>query len=253
MSKFEQVKPEEVGDNKQIGKAKWVHSCTTLAGTHNGVTLPDAGRPLVNPMATMLFKIGNLASGTWFSKFYDFRLEWFGFTSKEKHITLKEGKEKIQHLVSLKEDNIYYELSTEGATELLKKTKVYDNIYYFSYYGRRTRRKFGIEYPSKDIWLPLRLFSPFECLYSDANHKGEYWQANDGIVNVGAAHHPDGQPFVEFDTIKNFSDIKPGIWHSMPVEWKDHTSYMGVGETDKGYENYFKEIVDRITDLPVIE
>ncbi|MDO5448970.1 MAG: hypothetical protein Q4F70_05120 [Clostridia bacterium] len=245
--------PSELSDLFKGGKAKWVHSCTTLAGTHNGVTLPDAGRPLVKPMSTLLFKIGRIASGTWFSRFYDFRLEWYGFASKEKHIDKETGNAAIKHYVNNTVDNIYYELSTTGAKECLGKTKTYDNIYYFSYYGRRTRRKAGIEYPSKDIWLPLRLFSPFECLYSDAEHKGELWQANDGIVNMGAAHHPDGQPFVEFDTIKNFEDIKPGIWNVMPVEWKDHTSYMGVGEKHDVFQNYFKEMVGRVTDLPVIE
>ncbi|MBQ0135693.1 MAG: hypothetical protein KBS43_03045 [Oscillospiraceae bacterium] len=246
--------PSELSDLFKGGKKNWVHSCTTLAGTHNGVTLPDAGRPLVKPMATALFTIGNLTSGTWFSRFYDFRLEWFGFTSKEEHIPYSVGKEKIKHLVDLDEDNIYYELSTEGAPKLLSKTKAYDNIYYFSYYGRRTRRKAGIEYPSKDIWFPLRIFSPFECLYSDDTHKGELWQANDGIVNMGAAHHPDGQPFVEFADLKNgIADVKPGIWNVMPVEWKDHTSYMGVGETDEGYDEYMKTLVANVCALPTID
>ena len=233
------------------GKANWVHTEVTFAATHNGVTLPDAARPLVAPMAEALFAVGNLGSGTWFSRFYDFRLEWFGFTSKEKHIPF--SWDKIKNLAHKEQDNIYWELSTTGGSESLKNTKVYDNIYYFSYYGRRTRRKGTLEYPSADIWLPLRLFSPFECLYSDADHKGEEWQANDGIVNVAAAHHPAGQPFVEYSTLASDADIKPGIWHVMPQEWKDHTSYMGVGEKHDDYQNYFKEIIHRIDTLPSID
>ncbi len=240
----------ELSDLFKGGKANWIHAEVTLAGTHNGVTLPDAGRPLVKPMSTALFAIGNLTSGTWFSRFYNFRLEQFGFCSTEKHIPL--SMDKINHLTSLEKDNIYYELSTKGAKDCMKDYKIYDNIYYFSYYGRRTRRKFGIEYPSKDIWLPLRLFSPFECLYSDKDHKGESWQANDGIVNVAAAHHPDGQPFVEYADLKSDADIKPGEWVVMPQEWKDHTSYMGVGENHEVYQNFFKEIVNRCSSLPTI-
>ncbi|MBR6512819.1 MAG: hypothetical protein IKT24_05080 [Clostridia bacterium] len=245
--------PDDLSDLFKGGKANWVHSCTCLAGTHNGVTLPDAARPLVDPVTGVCYMLGNLVSGTWFSRFYDFRLEWYGFTSKEKHIKLKDGKKKRKDLVAHKEDNIFYELSTTGAMDLLGKTKTYDNIYYFSYYGRRTRRRGSFEYPSKDIWLPLRLLSPFECLYSDANHKGEFWQANDGIVNVGAAHHPEGQPYVEYKDLTGDADIKPGIWTVMPVEWKDHTSYMGVGETDEGFNQFFKDILNRVSDLPVIE
>ncbi len=226
------------------GKKNWIHGCVTLAGTHNGVTLPDAGRPLVKPMAAVLYGIGNLTSGTWFSRFYDFKLDRFGFTSKTKHI--KFNKEAIKHVVNLEKDNIFYELSTKGAVECMKNYKIYDNIYYFSYYGRRTRRKFGIEIPTKDIWFPLRLFSPFECLYKDSTH-GKDWQPNDGIVNVMAAHHPDGQPFVEY---KDGMDIKPGIWNVMPEEWKDHTSYMGVGEDADTYHKYYKDMVNMICALP---
>lgn len=241
---------DELSDLFKGGKADWIHAEVTLAGTHNGVTLPDAARPLVKPASAALFAVGNLVSGTWFSKFYNFRLEQFGFCSTEKHI--KFSKDKIAHLVNLERDNIYYELSTTGAMECMKDYKTYDNIYYFSYYGRRTRRKAGIEYPSKDIWFPLRLFSPFECLYSDDTHKGEAWQANDGIVNVAAAHHPEGQPFVEYADLKSDADIKPGVWTVMPQEWKDHTSYMGVGENHEVYQNFFKDIVLRIDNLPAI-
>lgn len=244
--------PDDLSDLFKGGKADWVHSCVTLAGTHNGVTLPDAARPLVDPATSLLFTIGNLVSGTWFSRFYDFRLEWYGFTSKKEHIKRKDGKDKIKALVAHQEDNIFYELSTEGGTKLLENSKTYDNIYYFSYYGRRTRRNGKREIPTKDMWAPLRLFSIFECFYEDETHKGEQWQANDGLVNLGAAHHPDGQPFVEYASLASDADIKPGIWNVMPIEWKDHTSYMGIGETDAGYNQFFKDMLDRITDLPVI-
>ena len=102
------------------------------------------------------------------------------------------------------------------------------------------------------MWAPLRLFSIFECLYSDAAHQGEQWQANDGLVNIAAAHHPEGQPFVEYASLASDADIKPGIWNVMPIEWKDHTSYMGVGETDEGYNEFFKEMITRINNLPTI-
>ena len=247
------TEPSELSDLFKGGKQKWVHAAVTLAATHNGVTLPDAARPLVNPLATFLYKIGNATSGTWFAKFYDFNLDWYGFTSRDNHISLKEGKQKIRDLLAHEEDNIYYELSTTGGTACLAKTKTYDNIYYFSYYGRRTRRHGSFELPTRDMWAPFALFSIFECLYSDETHKGEEWQANDGLVNVAAAHHPIGQPFVEYSTLASDADIRPGIWNVMPQEWKDHTSYMGIGETDEGYNEFFKEMITRINNLPVIE
>ena len=73
--------------------------------------------------------------------------------------------------------------------------------------------------------------------------------ATDGLVNIPAAHHPFGQPWQDFDA----DNIKAGIWNVMPQEWKDHTPYMGVLETKEDYANFFLEIADRVTDLPVIE
>lgn len=230
------------------GKQKWIHSCTTLAATHSGVTLPDAARPLVNPMAYAVFGIGNLVSGTVLARFYDFGLDRFGLSSKTEHLKL--NKAGLKKLVNMKADNIFWELSTEGGTELTKNYKTYDDIYYFSYGGKRTKTHLGglIELPTKDMWLPLRLFSIFECLYTDKDH-GKDWRPNDGLVNVPASLAPLNEPRTDF--VSNDA-CKPGVWNVMPLEWKDHTSYMGVGEDPKVFANYFKEMADRLSDLPVI-
>lgn len=229
------------------GKEKWIHSCTTLAATHVGVTLPDAARPLVKPLAAVCYTLGNLVSGTPISRFYDFNLDCYGLSDQKKHLAL--DLNNIYKLVNMKEGNIFWELSTEGGTYCTKDYKTYDNIYYFSYAGHRTVRKNGRMLPHKDMWFPFKLISPFECFYKDAEH-GEEWQDNDGIVNVPTAQYPPNEPHEFF---ADATEIKPGIWYSMPLEWKDHTSYMGILEDEETYKNFFVEIADRVTDLPVIE
>ncbi|MDD6807916.1 MAG: lipase [Oscillospiraceae bacterium] len=231
------------------GKEKWIHSCTTLAATHNGVTLPDAGRPLVKPMATVLHTVGRMTSGTWFQKLYDFNMDQWGFVSRDTKGNKQAAKEAVRTLVNKTNDNIYWELSTEGAMESMKDYKTYDNIYYFSYGGKRTKTHGPIELPTKDMWLPLRLFSIFECFYKDPTHPKE-WRPNDGLVNVPASKAPIGAPQTDF--VSN-EDSKPGVWNIMPLEWKDHTSYMAVGEDKETYHNYMKEIANRAMSLPVIE
>ena len=231
------------------GKEKWIHSCTTLAATHNGVTLPDAGRPLVKPMATLLHTIGRMTSGTWFQKLYDFNMDQWGFVSRDTKGNKQAAKEAVRTLVNKTNDNIYWELSTEGAMESMKDYKTYDNIYYFSYGGKRTKTHGPIELPTKDMWLPLRLFSIFECFYKDPTHPKE-WRPNDGLVNVPASKAPIGAPQTDF--VSNDAS-KPGVWNIMPLEWKDHTSYMAVGEDKETYHNYMKEIANRAMTLPVIE
>ena len=98
------------------------------------------------------------------------------------------------------------------------------------------------------MWLPLR---PFGWMTGNLKKKklGKEWLPNDGLVNIPAAHHPFKDPWQDFDA----ANIKPGIWNVMPQEYKDHTSYMGVLEDKEVYKNFFLEIADRVTDLPVIE
>ncbi len=128
--------PDDLSDLFKGGKVKWVHSCTTLAGTHNGVTLPEQIQPVIKPLAFTIFSLAPLTSGTWFSKVYGFHLDRFGLSSQTKHVGW--DPTLLLHYVNLREDNIHWELSREGAKELTKDYTVYDNIYYFSYYGTRT-------------------------------------------------------------------------------------------------------------------
>jgi triacylglycerol lipase len=239
--------PDDLSPLFEGGKVKWIHSCTTLAGTHNGVTLPEQIQKAVKPLAFTIFSLGPLTSGTWFSKVYGFHLDRFGLSSQTKHVGW--DPTLLLHYINLKEDNIHWELSREGAAELTKDYTVYDNIYYFSYYGVRTaENKKGGQSGTKDMWLPMR---PFAWMTGNFKRKtiGDEWMPNDGLVNIPAAHHPFKDPWQDFDP----DNIKPGIWNVMPQEYKDHTSYMGVLETKEDYKNFFLEIADRVTDLPVIE
>lgn len=238
--------PDDLSPLFAGGKQEWVHSCTTLAGTHSGVTLPSTAPHLMNCVAALAYGISNLASGTPLSRFYDFSMDRFGFTSKTRHI--KPQPKKIVDLLKKKENNIYWELSTEGGTALTKDYKTYDNIYYFSYSGRRTWTCHGFELPTKKMWVPLMPFSLLEGFYKDKDH-GVDWRPNDGLVNVECARHPANEPFVEY---QDGMEIRPGIWHVMPVEDKDHVSYMGIGEKEQTYNEFFTGIAERVCSLPTI-
>ena len=64
---------DELSDLFKGGKGNWVHSCTTLVATHNGVTLPDAARPLVDPLQYVIYTLGNLVNRTvaMINKYFD--------------------------------------------------------------------------------------------------------------------------------------------------------------------------------------
>ena len=230
------------------GKAKWIHSCTSLSGTHNGATALESSAPVVNPIQYFLYGLGNVLSGTKIAKYYNWNLDRFGISSADHHIKL--NKEGLSKYVHMKMDNIFYELSFDGAMEATKDFKPYDCIYYFSYPAKRTKQHFGfLELPTRDMWLPARLASLSECLYKSMRF-GKEWQPNDGFVNVMSTRGPLNEPKTDF--VSN-EESKPGIWNVMPVEWKDHLSYMGVGETKEEYNDFFKGLAERSATLPVIE
>ena len=242
--------PAELSPLFEGGKVKWVHSCTSLAGVHNGVTLPEQIQPIIKPFAFTVFSLAPLTSGTWFSKVYGWHLDRFGISSQTKHVGWDPAL--IMHYVNSEEDNIHWELSREGAQYLTRNYTVYDNIYYFAYYGIRTTRKnSGKVVGSKDMWLPMRPFAYMSGNFKSKTGKeiGPEWADTDGLVNIPASHHPFKDPWQDFDP----DNIKPGLWNVMPQEWKDHTSYMGVLEKKEDYANFFLDLADRITDLPVIE
>ena len=238
---------EELNPLFEGGKEKWIHSCTTLAATHNGVTLPEQVKPLLKPIEFAVFSLGTWVSGAPIARLYGFHLDRFGLSSQTKHVGWDPAL--IMHLVDLEEDNIFWELSREGGQYMTKDYKTYDNIYYFSYYGHRTHQNAkGKEVGTKDMWLPFRPFA-YLCGNLKMDEIGREWAPTDGLVNVPSAHHPFKEPYKDYDP----ENIEPGIWQVMPEEYKDHTSYMGVLESKEDYANFFLEIADRITDLPVIE
>lgn len=239
--------PAELSDLFKGGKANWIHACVALAGTHSGVTLPDAGRPIVNPMAAVCFGLGMLFSGTPVARFYRWHLDNYGISSGEKNIPF--NKEPVMKLVHAKVGNIFWELSTEGAEFMTKHYKTYDSIYYFTFHGCRTKAApFGLpgQIPTSHMWIPLRPFSLFECFYTDAAH-GRDWQPNDGLVNVETARYPKNDPAEHFTSVEN---CKTGIWYWHDTEDKDHTSYMGILEKPQVYNKFFVDLGEKVCALP---
>lgn len=241
------------------GRKDWVHSCTTLAATHNGVTLPDAGKPFVKPIERVLFSLGSVLSETPLRHSYDFYLERFGMSNPagEKKPKFRLKSKNITRYMDLDRDNIFYEMSLKGGKEITNDFKTYDNIFYFSHAGDRTRRlgNTDVYIPTKKMCPIIMPFSILEGIYSNTKNKskpivGKSWRPNDGLVNVPSARAPINENQAEFSSLK---ECKPGVWYKMPIEDMDHLSYMGIGETEEHYNNYFLEIVDRITDLPLTD
>ena len=76
------------------------------------------------------------------------------------------------------------------------------------------------------------------------------WFASDGPVNTVCTAAPWNKPQEDW-TEKTV--VVPGKWYNMPVEYKDHFSWMGFLEDTKVYRQYFLDMVKSFADLEPIK
>lgn len=241
----------ELSDLFKGGKEKWVHTFTALAATFNGVTLEDAAEPLVMPFETLLIGLGATLGRSPFSRLYDFHLDHFGISDPRGSLIPKVSRENfegVKHYTSLHQDNIFYELTISGAKEIMDPVQFPSNIYYFTHWGCRTRPldNTGFQIPAKNMLKPLMLFSIFECLWKKPDPS---WMPNDGLVNIPSAVCPMYKG-IEPEPFEDTEKCLPGHWYTYPTEDKDHTSFMGLGETPEAYADYFLNLAQTALAMP---
>lgn len=238
------------------GHKNWVHSITTLAASHNGISFAELlGEKGRETLIKLIGYAGAVVGKTPIMKIYDFRLEQFEITQQYKgKFGLKINREGINRLANNKIDNIVYELTLEGSKELTKDFTAFDNIYYFSYAGCRTKEKDGRHIPLKKTFAGIKPVGYKIGKYTNSDSsKGaiidKEWLPSDGVVNVVSALAPFDEKQEDFvSTDKCVS----GVWYKMPIEEKDHQSYQGLGEKKDIYATFFYDIMNRVSNLPTV-
>ena len=240
------------------GHTNWVHSLTNLASTNEGVP----GVQALGNTANRIWKLILIAAGTVgnspISKIYDFGLDQFGITnSKKSGLNFGANMKAINKYIANKADNQKYELSIEGAQKLTKNMHTYDSTYYFSYAGCRTKNiaNTKLKRPTSKMWpllWPIGMISSNYKNFTDTSKPivTDDWLLNDSCVPVISALAPFNEAQADFNCTEN---CVPGIWYKMPVEDKDHMSYMGIGENAYKYSNFMKEILTRVCCLESAE
>ena len=72
------------------------------------------------------------------------------------------------------------------------------------------------------------------------------WAQSDGIVNIRGVEPPEGMTSVKWE---DGMTVEPGVWHVMPLEVRDHQSWIGMAmETDE-YYRYFDEMLKKFAEL----
>lgn len=250
---------DELSDLFKGGKAGWIHTVTTLSGVNNGTTYDDLhGTQGMRAMTALLLSQIVSVGDSKYMKVKDYHMEqWELMDAPEKnskfHLRLPSSHWKqIKNFLDQHMDNIGYEMSLEGMFEINESIQPSSNMYYFARRACRTHaNKKGDQVPDKDMsaFCDLPAFLSGRYRNDDLKKYGfsEDWLPNDGFVNTVGLSAPLNEPFVDWNPLVT---IKPGIWYNMPVEDKDHMSWMGFGEKTTVLYRYYENMLELFRMLP---
>ena len=198
-----------------------VSSITTLGTPHNGTHASDVlGNEAV--VRQVVYDIGK-AFGNKDSR-VDFGLSQWGLKQKPNESYIDYAKRVKNSNLWKSQDNGFYDLTRDGATDLNRKTSLNPNIVYKTYTGEATHPSlFGRQKADLNMFLPFILTGN---VIGKANEKE--WRENDGLVSVISSQHPFNQKYTQA-TDKN----QKGIWQVTPTkhDW-DHVDFVGQDSSD---------------------
>lgn len=198
-----------------------VSSITTLGTPHNGT---HASNLLGNEAVVrqIVYDIGK-AFGNKDSR-VDFGLSQWGLKQKPNESYIDYAKRVKNSNLWKSQDNGFYDLTRDGATDLNRKTSLNPNIVYKTYTGEATHPSlFGRQKADLNMFLPFILTGN---VIGKANEKE--WRENDGLVSVISSQHPFNQKYTQA-TDKN----QKGVWQVTPTkhDW-DHVDFVGQDSSD---------------------
>ncbi|MFB2003817.1 YSIRK-targeted triacylglycerol lipase [Staphylococcus aureus] len=198
-----------------------VSSITTLGTPHNGTHASDLlGNEAV--VRQVVYDIGK-AFGNKDSR-VDFGLSQWGLKQKPNESYIDYAKRVKNSNLWKSQDNGFYDLTRDGATDLNRKTSLNPNIVYKTYTGEATHPSlFGRQKADLNMFLPFILTGN---VIGKANEKE--WRENDGLVSVISSQHPFNQKYTQA-TDKN----QKGVWQVTPTkhDW-DHVDFVGQDSSD---------------------
>ncbi len=247
------------------GHGNLVHTATTLSGTNNGTTMASFARNKIGDLVNWLL-LGVLSTtfgDTPVMKFWDMKMDRFGISKDPKDITgwhLRKPtacREGVEAYIANDEDNIMREMSVETQAEINKQLTISPHMYYFAHCACRSKKIGNTNIQLMELKsFPIAHISALVTgWFNSPSLKKNFgvnadWFASDGPVNTICCRGPfvgKAQPAVDW---KDGMEIKPGVWHNMPVEHKDHFSWMGYLEKKQTYYDDFRAMVERANSLP---
>lgn len=198
-----------------------ISSITTLGTPHNGTHASDllGNEALIRQVVFDAGKVlGNKDSRV------DFGLSQWGLKQQPNESYIDYAKRVKNSKLWQTQDNGFYDLTREGATNLNRNTSLNPNIVYKTYTGESTHASlFGRQKADLNLFFPFTLTAN---VIGKANEKE--WRENDGLVSVISSQHPFNQAYTQA-TDKN----QKGIWQVTPTkhDW-DHVDFVGQDSSD---------------------
>lgn len=254
--------PEDLNPLFKGGQGHLIHTATTLSGVNNGTAfaswLREFGVDFVDDLVLLL---DEFLRDTAFTRFWDFYLDQFGFNQDPKTTKTFHFQNPFKYWKLIKEyddlhmDGVGHEMKIEYCKVMNDYMGMSDSTYYFARRGCRTHlNKAGTKSLANDNMTFISRIPRALCNYNSDLLRNEYgvdetWLPSDGLVNVKGQSAPLNKPQADWDG-KDASGLKAGIWYNMPVEDKDHMSWMGIGEDKDTYFRYFLDMMNLFANLP---
>ena len=243
------------------GHADWIESVTAICAPHNGtVTFEVAEKYKLMPLVEgIAFNWVNIVgrTGLQSKSAVDFHLEQYGINNtpgKEDRHDFFQAKRSLKKT----KDNIKYDMSPEGSHLMNDQiAQILPDVYYFSYYfnsvGKKSETNEKLSATKTDF--PF-LYMTSNLIMFDTRKKMQKGEAtyddfaNDGLVNIGSAKHPDNQPFRDFDP----DNIETGVWQVMPEQEGDHGTAIGLFADAEKTHQFYLDLMDLLCGLePALE
>lgn len=241
------------------GHKDMIHTVTTLSGVNNGTTYDDLhGKKGMEFVTRLLLEQIVRVGDSRYMRFKDYHMEQWELMddpvhNKRFHLQRPAARYKqIKRFLNNNFDNIGYEMSLEGMSEINEKIQPQSNTYYFARRACRTHpdRK-GNQVPDKNMsaFCDIPGFLSGRYINNDLKKYGfsRKWLPNDGFVNTEGLSAPLNEPYIDWDPTVQ---LKPGLWYNMPVEDKDHMSWMGFGEKTTVLFRYYEDMLELFRMLP---
>jgi len=178
-------------------------------------------------------------------KLIDFHLEQFGLSNTPGQKDTAPFTDAVRRL-DASNDQVEYDMSPEGTKIINNRIEISPEIYYFSYpYNAVKESKSGKRLLPSNTKFPFLTLTSALLVKDIRDHSEEPENIeklyNDGLVDTFSATHPHDEPYCLWEET---DEIKPGIWHVMPITQGDHGSAIGLFEkkdvTQKFYEDLIK-------------